>query len=133
MAKAEVRYSNIDAERTELVLIGNEVAKRNALYQSVGMQFDHIHHVQGETGARMLFNSTLQGFDENAGKNRLGAIAKIGKGRDLSGVAQVRGSGALIGLQGFPFPSTVWIPLEPGLRRLGSDTFRVGLESFRKV
>ncbi|MAV24512.1 MAG: amidohydrolase [Gammaproteobacteria bacterium] len=88
------------ADLDELVLIGNEVAKRNALYQSVGMQFDHIHHVQGETGARMLFNSTLQGFDENAGKNRLGAIAKIGKGRDLSGVAQVRGSGALIGLQG---------------------------------
>jgi N-acyl-D-amino-acid deacylase len=87
------------ADLDELVQIGNEVAKRNALYQSVGMQFDHIHHVQGETGARMLFNSALQGFDDNAGKNRLEAIAKIAEGRDLTGTAQVRGSGALIGLQ----------------------------------
>lgn len=88
------------AELDELVQIGSEVAKRGALYQSVGMQFDHMGHVAGETGARMLFNSTLQGFDDNAGKQRLAMIRKLADGKDISGVAQVRGSGALIGLQG---------------------------------
>ena len=87
------------AELDELVLIGNEVAKRNALYQHVGMRFDHVDHVVGATGARMLFNSTLQGFDDDAGRKRLQAIRKVAEGRDLSGVDQVRGSGALIGLQ----------------------------------
>ncbi len=87
------------AELDELVLIGNEVASRNALYQHVGMRFDHVDHVVGATGARMLFNSTLQGFDDDAGRKRLEAIRKIAAGRDLSGVAQVRGSGALLGLQ----------------------------------
>ena len=86
------------AELDELVLIGNEVSRRNALYQHVGMRFDHVDHVIGATGARMLFNSTLQGFDDDAGKKRLQAIRRVAEGRDLSGVAQVRGSGALIGL-----------------------------------
>ena len=86
------------ADLDELVLIGDEVAKRDALYQHVGMQFDHVDHVAGRTGARMLFNSTLQGFDDDAGKKRLEMIAKIAAGRDISGVAQVRGSGALVGL-----------------------------------
>ncbi len=89
------------AELDELVQIGNEVAKRSALFQSVGMQLDHFDHVAGETEARMLFNSTLQGFDDDAGKDRLVWIDKVTQGRDISGVAQVRGSGALIGLQGY--------------------------------
>ena len=87
------------AELDELVLIGNEVARRDALYQHVGMRFDHVDHVAGATGARMLFNSTLQGFDDDAGAKRLEAIRRVAGGRDLSGVAQVRGSGALIGLE----------------------------------
>ena len=100
------------AELDELVLIGNEVAHRDALYQHVGMRFDHVDHVAAATGARMLFNSTLQGFDEDAGNKRLQAIRKIATGRDISGVAQVRGSGALIGVQALiPGGSENWAKL----------------------
>jgi N-acyl-D-amino-acid deacylase len=86
------------ADLDELVLIGKEVAKRDALYQHVGMKFEHADHVAGATGVRMLFNSTLQGFDDDAGINRLKMIANISEGRDISGVAQVHGSGALLGI-----------------------------------
>ena len=100
------------AELDELVLIGHEVAKRKALYQHVGMRFDHVDHVAGATGARMLFNSTLQGFDDDAGRKRLAMIRKVAEGRDLSGVAQVRGSGALIGLQALvPGAGETWAKL----------------------
>lgn len=102
----------------ERVLIGNEVAKRNALYQHVGMRFDHVDHVAGATGARLLFNSTLQGFDDDAGRKRLAAIRQVAEGRDLSGVAQVRGSGALIGLQALlPGAGETW----GRLRGMNSD------------
>ena len=63
------------------------------------MRFDHMAHVAAATGARMLFNSTLQGFDEDAGAKRLREIEKVASGRDLNGVAQVRGSGDLVGFQ----------------------------------
>lgn len=100
------------ADLDELVLIGHEVAAREALYQHVGMRFDHVDHVVGATGARMLFNSTLQGFDDDAGTKRIEAIRQIAEGRDLSGVAQVRGSGALFGLQALvPGRSESWMKL----------------------
>ena len=106
------------AELDELVLIGNEIASRDALYQHVGMRFDHVDHVAGATGARMLFNSTLQGFDDDAGNKRLEAIRKIATGRDISGVAQVRGSGALIGVQALiPGSTERWAKL----RAMGVD------------
>ena len=118
------------ADLDELVLIGKEVAKRNALYQHVGMQFDHVDHVAGATGARMLFNSTLQGFDDKAGINRLKMIARVAKGRDLSGVAQVHGSGALMGLQSLlPGNSANWntikeLDFEGRLKAIRDTSFR---------
>ena len=121
------------AELDELVLIGNEVSRRNALYQHVGMRFDHVDHVAGATGARMLFNSTLQGFDDDAGKKRLRAIRQVAGGRDLSGVAQVRGSGALIGLQALiPGAGESWaklrsLDLDGKLAAIRDDAFRAQL------
>ena len=88
------------ADLEELVLIGKEVAKRDALYQTVGMTGEHMRHVLDKTGARMLFNNTLQGFDDDAGKKRLAYTAQLAEGRDVSSTAQVHGSGALVGLQG---------------------------------
>ena len=82
------------------MLIGKEVAKRDALYQTVGMTGEHMRHVLDKTGARMLFNNTLQGFDDDAGKKRLAYTAQLAEGRDVSSTAQVHGSGALVGLQG---------------------------------
>ena len=123
------------AELDELVQIGNEVSRRNALYQHVGMRFDHVDHVIGATGARMLFNSTLQGFDDDAGKKRLRAIRQVAGGRDISGVAQVRGSGALIGLQALiPGAGESWgklrsLDLEAKLAAIRDDAFRAQLVS----
>ena len=121
------------AELDELVLIGNEVSRRNALYQHVGMRFDHVDHVIGATGARMLFNSTLQGFDDDAGKKRLQAIRRVAEGRDLTGVAQVRGSGALIGLDALiPGAGESWgklrsLNLETKLAAIRDGAFRTQL------
>ncbi len=102
------------ADLDELVLIGKEVAKRSALYQHVGMQFDHVDHVIGATGARMLFNATLGGFSDEAGINQLKMIARLGEGgRDISGTAQAHGSGALMGLYALlPASGTSWNKLK---------------------
>ncbi len=87
------------ADLDELVLIGKEVAKRDALYQHVGMRFKHVDHVIGQTGARMLFSATMVGFDDDAGIDRLKMIARLREGgRDISGTTQPHGSGALMGL-----------------------------------
>ena len=74
----------------------------------------------------MLFNSTLQGFDDDAGNKRLAAIRKIAAGRDISGVAQVRGSGALIGVQALmPGSTESWAKL----RGMGVDERLVAIRN----
>ena len=102
------------ADVAELELVAYEVKKRNALFQSVGMNWDHMKHVADTAGPRMLFNSTLGGGDhsDEAGLKRRMAVDKLSEGRDISGVAQVRGSGALLGLQALlPFKGATWSQL----------------------
>ncbi len=99
------------ADVEELETIGYEVARRNKLFQSVGMSFEDMQHVADKCGTRHLFNSTLHpgisGRDD--GVKQRERVRKLGEGRDVSGVAQVRGSGALIGFHGMlPFHGEGW-------------------------
>ena len=88
------------ADVEELVVIGKEVSKRGALFQAVGINWDHMRQVADVAGPRMLFNSTLSpGYQDDCGIKRREAVDELARGRDISGVAQVRGSGALLGLQ----------------------------------
>ena len=97
----------------ELELIAYEVSSRNALFQAVGINWDHMRHVADTAKPRMLFNSTLSGVrDDESGLRRRREVDQLSEGRDISGVAQVRGSGALIGLQALlPFRSENWLKL----------------------
>lgn len=88
------------ADIEELLQIAQEVGKRNALFQTVGMKPDHMKYLADNAGCRMLFNSTLSGVEhDESGIERRDMVAKLSEGRDISGVAQVRGSGMLLGLQ----------------------------------
>ena len=101
------------ADVEELEIIGREVSQRNALFQAVGIDWKHMRHVADTAGPRMLFNSTLSGVrDDDSGIRRRQAVDELSVGRDISGVAQVRGSGALIGLQALiPFRGESWSKL----------------------
>ncbi|MDA0790058.1 MAG: amidohydrolase family protein [Proteobacteria bacterium] len=101
------------ADVRELEIIAMEVSKRNALFQSVGMNWDHMRQVADTAKPRMLFNSTLSGVrDDASGVQRRNAVEELSTGRDISGVAQVRGSGALMGLQALlPFRGKGWARL----------------------
>ena len=128
------------ADPVELTTIGQEVSKRNALFQSVGINWDHMRMVADETGSRMLFNSTLSGVrDDDSGVKRRTDVDKLSEGRDISGVAQVRGSGALLGLHAImPFSGKAGAELREAdlngkLHALADPTFRNTLvESARK-
>ncbi|MCY4143344.1 MAG: amidohydrolase family protein [Gammaproteobacteria bacterium] len=101
------------ADVEELEIIGREVSKRDALFQAVGIHWDHMRHVADNAGPRMLFNSTLSGVrDDESGIRRRKAVDELATGRDISGVAQVRGSGALVGMQALlPFRGDQWSEL----------------------
>ena len=100
------------ADVEELELIGYEVSKRNKLFQSVGMSFEHMEHVANRCGTRHLFNSTLHpaiSARDDGYKQRERVRKLSSEGRDVSGVAQVRGSGALLGCHALlPFRGQSW-------------------------
>lgn len=119
------------ADVEELELIGHEVSKRDALFQSVGMNWDHMRKVADTAGPRMLFNSTLSGVrDDESGVRRREAVDELSQGRDISGVAQVRGSGALLGMEALiPFRGEKWqelrkLNLEQKVAALENSEFR---------
>jgi N-acyl-D-aspartate/D-glutamate deacylase len=99
------------ADVEELELIGYEVGQRNKLFQSVGMSFEHMEYVADRCGTRHLFNSTLHPAisARDDGYKQRERVRKLADGRDVSGVAQVRGSGALLGFNALlPFRGESW-------------------------
>ena len=124
------------ADVEELEMIGREVSKRDALFQAVGINWDHMRHVADSAGPRMLFNSTLSGVrDDESGIRRRKAVDELSEGRDISGVAQVRGSGAMVGMQALiPFRGESWsklrkMDLETKVKALQDAEFRGRLVS----
>ena len=88
------------ADVKELEIIGREVSQRDALFQTVGIEWEHMGQVADTTGSRFLFNATISGErDDKSGIRQRHGVDRLAQGRDLSGVCQVRGAGALFGLQ----------------------------------
>ena len=119
------------ADVQELKLIGYEVSKRDALFQSVAMHWDHIRQITDNAKPRMLYNATLSGVrDDESGNRQRREIDELAIGRDISGVAQVRGAGCLIGLQAMvPFRGDGWtqlrqMDLESKVSAVRDETFR---------
>ena len=70
-----------------------------------------MRQVANAAKTRMLFNSTLSGVrDDESGARSHNAVEELSKGRDMTGVAQVGGSGALVGMQALiPFRTESWL------------------------
>ena len=74
------------------------------------MDWGEMRQVGDATKPRMLFNSTLSGvLDDESGKRSRLAVEEFFGRRDVTGVAQVRGCGALLGFQAIvPNRSESW-------------------------
>lgn len=118
------------ADVEELAIIGREVGERDALFQAVGIDWKLMRHVADAAGTRMLFNATLGVLDDESGSRQREELNDLARGRDISGVAQVRGCGALIGLQAIlPFRGEGWsklreMPLESKVSAIKDAQFR---------
>ena len=69
-----------------------------------------MRHVADRAGTRMLFNSTLSDVrDDQSGLTLRHEVDDLAMGRDMTGVAQVRGAGVLLGIQAYiPFRGESW-------------------------
>lgn len=86
------------ADPVELIDIARAVAPRKALMQAVGADFDLLRAVADEGGSRVLFSYGV-GPDGALAPQRRAELEALCKGREMTAVAQVRGSGLLFGLQ----------------------------------
>jgi N-acyl-D-amino-acid deacylase len=108
----------------ELVEIGKAVAARGGIMQFVGAGHEEIRRVSDESGARVLF-SYGTGAAPGAGEAASKALDALCEGRDVTALAQIRGTGFMFGLQGgLPFSGDTW-------RRLRRVSFEERLAAIR--
>lgn len=101
----------------ELSEIAQVVAAHGGIMQFVGAPHQEMRRIADETGVRILF-SLGTGVEPGAGLRASAALDALCDGRDVTAIAQTRGTGFMFGLQGgLPFSGETW-------RRLR----RVGLE-----
>lgn len=86
------------ADPAELVTIAKAIAPRDALMQAVGADFDVLEQMEATTKGRILF-SYGTGPEEGSGKAQADRLAEFVKGKDITAITQVRGSGFLFGVQ----------------------------------
>ena len=112
------------ADPEELVEIARAVGPRNALMQAVGANFEVLKKISNTTRGRVLF-SYGAGHEKGSGRERAEDLANLCKGRDITAISQVRGSGFMFGLQSnLPFPGKTW-------ERLRNLDFAGRLEAIR--
>jgi N-acyl-D-amino-acid deacylase len=96
------------ADPAELVEIAKAVAPRNALMQAVGADFNVLMAIADQSKSRLLF-SYGAGPGGDSGVQARKALDWLSKGRDITAITQVRGSGYLFGLQSnLPFRGETW-------------------------
>ncbi|MEM7017058.1 MAG: amidohydrolase family protein [Pseudomonadota bacterium] len=97
------------ADPQELVEIAKQIGPRDGLMQAVGADFGVLKTLAETTQGRILF-SFGAGEEEGSGTERRGWLEQLcGKGRDITAITQVRGSGFLFGLQSnLPFAGETW-------------------------
>lgn len=108
----------------ELVEIGKAVAAKGGIMQFVGAGHEEMRRVADESGARVLFSYGV-GVAPGSGRAASVALDKLCEGRDVTAIAQVRGTGFMFGLQGgLPFSGDTW-------RRLRRASFEERLAAVR--
>ena len=96
------------ADPAELYEIARQVARRNALTQAVGADLNVIKALGSECKSRVLF-SYGAGEDDNSGAQMRSLLDWLCEGCDITAITQVRGSGAVFGLQALvPFTGKNW-------------------------
>lgn len=92
----------------ELVEIARVVAARDGIMQFVAAPHDEMRRIVDETGVRVLF-SLGTGASPGAGLATSRALDALCEGRDVTAIAQTRGTGFMFGLQGgLPFSGDTW-------------------------
>lgn len=92
----------------ELIEIAKVVAARGGIMQFVGAPHSEMRRVADETGVRILF-SLGTGVEPGAGRRTSAALDDLCQGRDVTAIAQTRGTGFMFGLQGgLPFSGDTW-------------------------
>jgi N-acyl-D-aspartate/D-glutamate deacylase len=96
------------AEVTELEKIASVVGPKNGLMQLVGAGFDVIEKVADTSSNRILFSYGTSP-EEGAGQRSAAALDELCKGRDITAISHVRGSGFMFGLQSrMPVQGDTW-------------------------
>jgi len=97
------------ADAEELVEIAESaVNPRKALMQAVGANFEVLQAIGDTADSRILF-SYGTGTEEGAGTTSAKNLDWLCKGRDITAISHVRGSGYLFGLQaGLPVGGDTW-------------------------
>jgi N-acyl-D-amino-acid deacylase len=96
------------ADVSELIEIAREVAARSGVVQAVGATLEDLKAIADGSGARILF-SYGSGASPGAGAAAARALDDLCAGRDVTAMAQVRGSGFMFGLQaGLPISGDTW-------------------------
>ncbi len=108
----------------ELIEIARAVSARDGIMQFVGASHEEMRRIADETGARILF-SLGTGVEPGAGARTSAALDELCAGRDVTAIAQTRGTGFMFGLQGgLPFSGDTW-------RRLRRVSFEERLAAIR--
>ena len=101
------------ADPSELVEIGKAVAERNGLMQAVGATGDVLKAIVDQSGSRVLFSYGVGG-EKGDGRKSADGLDKLCKGRDLTAISQVKGTGFMFGLQcSLPFRGESWEMIRP--------------------
>jgi N-acyl-D-amino-acid deacylase len=96
------------ADVSELTEIARAVGPRKGLMQAVGADFEVLKAIADAADNRVLF-SYGTGPDEGAGRRSAAALDELCKGRNITAISHVRGSGYMFGLQsGLPFQGETW-------------------------
>ncbi|MFZ9405949.1 MAG: N-acyl-D-amino-acid deacylase family protein [Burkholderiaceae bacterium] len=85
------------ADPAELAEIARVVAPRKGLMQAVGAEFD-VLRAMSDNGSRVLFSYNV-GPDASLAAKRRADLEALCAGRDITGLALVRSSGLIFGLQ----------------------------------
>ena len=96
------------AEVGELEKIASVVGPRNALVQAVGANFEVLEAIADTENSRVLF-SYGTGEEEGAGALSARRLDELCKGRNVTAISHVRGSGFMFGLQSnLPVKGPTW-------------------------
>lgn len=96
------------AKVSELEKIASVVGPKHGLMQAVGAGFDVIEKIADTANNRVLFSYGTSP-EEGAGQRSAEALDELCKGRDITAISHVRGSGFLFGLQSrLPVRGATW-------------------------